>query len=156
MRQLARRRCHGLDNVTVTSGPPFAGQEAVDLVTMVAALHHLDPEIAFRETKHILAPGGRLLVVGLAVSDGPRDYLWDATSVLTNPVIGYVTHPWPAPPSDRTPPHPVRDPTLSVREIRNLARRELPGAVLRRRVGFRYTLTWTKPQDVEAEPSRRR
>ncbi|MET0695251.1 MAG: class I SAM-dependent methyltransferase, partial [Propionibacteriaceae bacterium] len=42
MREQATRRCAGLSNVTITGDPWNEGEEPLDLVTMVAVLHHLD------------------------------------------------------------------------------------------------------------------
>jgi SAM-dependent methyltransferase len=39
---------------------------AADLITMVAVLHHLDLDDSLARIPQLLAPGGRLLVVGLA------------------------------------------------------------------------------------------
>jgi hypothetical protein len=41
---------------------------------------------------------------------------------------------------------PVRDPVATVAEIAAAARARLPGAVVRRRLFFRYTLRWDKPR----------
>jgi hypothetical protein len=40
---------------------------------------------------------------------------------------------------------PLRDPENTLREIRIVADRVVPGAVLRRHLFFRYSLTWTRP-----------
>ena len=80
-----------------------------DLVTMVAVLHHLEVEQALHEVHRLLAPGGRLLVVGLAQPHSVVDHLWDSASTLTNPVIGFVKHPWPSPDTDPRPSFPVMD-----------------------------------------------
>jgi SAM-dependent methyltransferase len=56
------------------------------LVTCVAALHHMDPLAALTTMSGLLAPGGVLVVVGLArpaLSDRPRE----AAAVFAN--IGY-------------------------------------------------------------------
>jgi len=41
---------------------------------------------------------------------------------------------------------PVRDPSATVAEIAAAASARLPGTSLRRRLFFRYTLRWDKPQ----------
>jgi hypothetical protein len=41
---------------------------------------------------------------------------------------------------------PVRDATTTLAEIAAAARGPLPGAVIRRRLFFRYTLRWDKPR----------
>lgn len=40
---------------------------------------------------------------------------------------------------------PVKDPALSFDELRTLAASTLPGSVMRRHLGFRHTLSWTRP-----------
>lgn len=137
-----------LPNVEVrwSSIEEVAGEDRFDAITMVAVLHHLDPRTALPAVRRLLRPGGRLLVVGLARVDGVVDTVWDLASMVTNPLIGLVLHPTPVRhPVIRPAAFPTKDPTLSVREVRALLREELPGARLRRRLGFRHTLEWTKP-----------
>lgn len=146
MRVEARRRCAGLANVTITDGDWADGEEDVDVVTMVAVLHHLDVAEALTQVRRRLRPGGRFLAVGLAPPVTARDYAWDAASIVTNPIIGYVTHPWPN--RADAPAHlsvPVRDPTLAFDQLRQLLDQRMPGTVLRHRLGFRHTIAWTKP-----------
>jgi SAM-dependent methyltransferase len=149
MREAADARCARLENVEVTGTPLAALAEdrpgGVDLVTMIAVLHHLDLEDALTQVPDLLAPGGRLLVVGLAPPRTARDQLWDAASIVTNPLIGMVTHPWPAPPGQEEPRIPVKDPTMSFDEVRTRASRILPGLQMRHHLAFRYTLEWEKP-----------
>lgn len=145
MREAAARRCAGLPNVTVDATPWVERAGPYDVITMVAVLHHLDEAAALPVVRRLLAPGGRFLAVGLAPPVTVADHAWDAWSILTNPLIGLAKHPRvsriPAPP----PPYPVRDPTLPLHELRALVERELPGADVRRRVGFRHTIAWTRP-----------
>ncbi|MFB8229216.1 class I SAM-dependent methyltransferase [Cellulosimicrobium sp. NPDC055967] len=137
------------------SGPPShpagpaAGPEGYDAVTMVAVLHHLDLDEALRHARSLLAPGGRLLVVGLARVASARDLAVDVPSALLNPLVGLVKHPRRARPGDPgtdAPGMPVRDPRHTVDEVARTARAHLPGARVRRRLFFRYTLEWTAPR----------
>jgi SAM-dependent methyltransferase len=66
MREAAAARCAGLPNVTVDDTHVDEVTGLVDLVTMVAVLHHLDIEKALSDVRRLLAPGGRFLSVGLA------------------------------------------------------------------------------------------
>ena len=146
MQEQAGVRCAGLANVTVGGGTWPALEEPLDLVTMIAVLHHLDVVEALEEVRRRLRPGGRFLAVGLARPVTLRDHAWEVASVVTNPLIGYVTHPWPADPG-RTPlpTSPVRDSTDSFDQLREVLDRVLPGAVLRHQLGFRHTIAWTRP-----------
>ncbi len=116
-----------------------------DLVVMVAVLHHLDLEPALRQVVELLDDGGRVLVVGLARPATPLDQVWDLASAVLNPIMGLAKHPHVARDRDAAPPFPVADPALSFDEIRAEAQRMLPGACMRRRLFFRYSLEWTKP-----------
>lgn len=146
MREQAARRCAGLPNVTIAGGAWTDGEELYDVVTMVAVLHHLDVAQALRDVRRRLSPGGRFLAVGLAPPRSVRDHAWDIASMVSNPIIGYVKHPWPSK-ADSVPPSPipVRDPTLSFDELRHLLDQVMPGAVIKHRLAFRHTIAWTRP-----------
>ena len=122
-------------------------------ITMVASLHHMDLAEALTDARTLLTPGGRLLVVTLTDPVSTADQIWDVFSVLSNPLIGLVKHPRPVREAPEERPIPVKDPTWSIDELRQEAARSLPGAVIRRREGFRVTLRWRKPGSAPAEIS---
>jgi SAM-dependent methyltransferase len=128
-----------------------------DLITMVAVLHHLDLEDTLARIPGLLAPGGRLLVVGLARVTSLPDLAVDLISAVANPVMGLISHPRPARPAEgpaASPPViPVRDPATTLAEIAAAARARLPGAAVRRRLFFRYTLRWDKPPVTDVRQS---
>jgi SAM-dependent methyltransferase len=121
-----------------------------DLITMVAVLHHLDLDDTLARIPALLAPGGRLLVVGLARPDSLADLAFDVVSGAANPVMGMIKHPRPARLPQRTPEAqpvmPMKDPATTLAEITKAAGAHLPGSTVRRRLFFRYTLRWDKPQ----------
>jgi SAM-dependent methyltransferase len=132
-----------------------AGSGEADLITMVAVLHHLDLDDTLARVPGLLAPGGRLLVVGLARVDSLPDLAMDIISAAANPVMGLIKHPRPARPSDGPsggPVIPVRDPATTLAEIAAAASARLQGAAIRRRLFFRYTLRWDKPSATAAPP----
>lgn len=151
---VARERFAGDPAVTVRHGrfEDVPADGSFDVVTMVASLHHLELEPALHHAAGVLAPGGRLLVVGLARLGAPRDLAVDLVSSFANPVVGLITHPRPvtredAAPADDGPRVPVRDARETYGEVRAAARRVLPGVRFRQRLFFRYTLEWTCPTD---------
>lgn len=146
MRQASMARCAGLSNVTVDTTPLEQVSEGKDVVTMIAVLHHLDLAHALRQVSRILKPGGRFLCVGLARPASAADQLWDVASMLTNPVIGFVKHPWVAQPGKANPPVPTKDPNYTLTQIHDAVRETMPRAVIRRHLGFRHTIEWTKPR----------
>ncbi len=127
-----------------------AGDGRADLITMVAVLHHLDLDDALARIPRLVAPGGRLLVVGVARPDSLADLAFDVVSAAANPVIGMIKHPQPVRPPERTPDAqpvvPMMDSTTTFAEIAKAARAHLWGSTVRRRLFFRYTLLWEKPR----------
>jgi methyltransferase family protein len=75
------RRC-GFEQVAAAGGDGEA-----DLITMMAVLHHLDLDDTLAQIPGLLAPGGRLLVVGLARVNSLPDLAVDLISAAANPVM---------------------------------------------------------------------
>ncbi|MFF5011535.1 class I SAM-dependent methyltransferase [Streptomyces phaeochromogenes] len=126
----------------------FDGQDPhrrFDAVTLVAVLHHLPLISTLRELRGCLAPGGRLVVVGCYREAGRVDLLASMLSMLLNPVMGLIKHPSraSAPPFHMTAPTTAPQETLG--EIRAAAAQELPGARIRRRLFWRYSLVYDLP-----------
>ncbi len=134
----------GVDNVRVLDGFD-AAEGPYDLVTMVATLHHLDLESTLARCMDLLAPGGRLSVVGLSRPETVADALWVSRSALANLIMGFLRHPVPVAAPPPHPAFPTRDPQETFDEIAVAASVILPGSVLHRRVPFRYTLAWQAP-----------
>ena len=120
--------------------PALRGEVGVfRTVTCVVVLHHLPLEEGLRALSGFVAPGGRLCVVGLAADEGLGDRALSALSVLPN----WVASRWHREVRDIG--VPVAPPRESLREIRAVAARVLPGCRLRRRMYWRYRLTWDRP-----------
>src|SRR4051794_17228738 len=125
-----------------------AADGAFDVITMVAVLHHLDLHDALPRVPRLLAPGGRLLVVGLVRVDSPTDLMIDLVSAVLNPLVGLIKHPRAVRrPSSAPegPVMPVKDPVTTAADVVAAARASLPGCSFRRRLFFRYTLRWERP-----------
>jgi 2-polyprenyl-3-methyl-5-hydroxy-6-metoxy-1,4-benzoquinol methylase len=142
--QVIIRQCDFIDFA------PTAGDGEADVITMVAVLHHLDLADTLARIPRLVAPGGRLLVVGLSRPDSLADLAFDVVSGAANPVMGMIKHPRAVRPSERAvdsqPAVPVMDPATAFAEIAKAARVHLPGSTIRRRLFFRYTLRWEKPR----------
>ncbi|WP_244174880.1 class I SAM-dependent methyltransferase [Streptomyces misionensis] len=113
-----------------------------DVITCVAVLHHLPFTEALTRFRRELAPGGTLVVVGCARDEDVRGVV----SLALNPLFGLVKNRGRA--AVRRPvamTAPTRPPGMTFSEIAGQARRLLPGARLRRRFFWRYTLVWQAP-----------
>ncbi|QAY70561.1 class I SAM-dependent methyltransferase [Xylanimonas protaetiae] len=131
---------------------PAAGVRGL---TMIASFHHLAHERGLEATlehaRALLAPGGRLVVVGLARPSVTADYVVDMVSVVLNPLMGLVKRAQgltfrraaPAEAGRNEAGMPVRDPDETYTDVAQAAARVLPGARVRRRLWFRYSLEWT-------------
>lgn len=121
------------------SGFPSANYDAI---TCVAVLHHLPFSAALTRFRAHLAPGGTLVVVGVFRARTLGDHLLGASVVPLNAVTGWLKNkgrPAPRPVSMTARTAPA---TMEFAEIVREARRILPGARLRRRLFWRYTLVW--------------
>lgn len=110
-----------------------------ETVSCVATLHHLPLEPALARLSELVAPGGRLIVVGLAANRSLWDWTLSALAVLPLRVIGALRREMPDVGVV------TRPPRESLAEIRRAAARRLPGARIRRRFYYRYTLIWDRP-----------
>jgi ubiquinone/menaquinone biosynthesis C-methylase UbiE len=121
--------------------------DTYDVVTSIAALHHMDFARALAEMKRVLRPGGRLAVLGLFREVSLIDY---AVSLMAIPANLLRTHIVDQHRASSTMAAPTREPTLSLAQIRESASSSLPGVQVERRLYWRYSLLWRKP----ATPSR--
>lgn len=121
------------DGLTVELGGPF------DLVTCFATLHHMDLQAGLRRLGELTAPGGTLLVVGLADPASALDWVVSAAGVPANRWARRRRGGW-------DPGAPIRDTTHTYGQVRRAARQVVPGARLRRRLYWRYSLVWRAPE----------
>jgi 2-polyprenyl-3-methyl-5-hydroxy-6-metoxy-1,4-benzoquinol methylase len=125
-----------------------AGGGRYDAVTAIAVVHHLPLAGALAHMRSLLAPGGKIVVVGCYRLTTRTDHLVGLAAVPANMIIGYLkaAHATEArvAMSARTAPAQT---TLA--EIRNVAARVLPGARIRRRLFWRYSLTFTDLSTIE-------
>ena len=153
MIRLARERSAGLSGVTfleadflggASCGPLAAG--AYDFVCAVAVVHHVEFERAVEAMIQLLAPGGRLVIIGLARNRTPQDWIISGAGV---PAARFNARRH----GGKTDPDgmPVRMPTMAWGEVHEEARRLLPGCHFRRLLLWRYSLIWDKPTDGRNE-----
>ena len=128
-----------LDDVMDLDLPQRIG--TFETVTCVATLHHLPLEPALVRLSQLVAPGGRLIVVGLAANKRLWDWTLSALAVLPLHVVGALRR------ESSDIGVVTRVPRESLAEIRRAAVRLLPGARTRRRFYYRYTLLWDRPAE---------
>ena len=113
--------------------------ESFDAVVSVATLHHMEPRQGLRRMGQLIRPGGTLVVIGCAGSEGLRDRALDYVSTVAAGAAVARRNVW------KQPSPIVWPPPVSYREMRTHASELLPGSRFRRELLFRYSITWTKP-----------
>ena len=115
-----------------------------DAVVGSAVLHHLPLEEALAALAAAVRPGGVLAMPALPRADLPRELPVEAAAAVLHRAVGlgrWVRGRRDAP----APGMPVRDPELTVREVRRRATAVLPGVRVRRLLFWRYLLVWHRP-----------
>jgi len=109
-----------------------------DFVVCSATLHHMDLEAGLARLAGLTAPGGTLVIVGLARNDSVTDWILSALSILPVRIarVGRGWHEHGA---------PKLDPSETWAQIYAAITTSLPGAVFRRRLYWRYSVVWNKP-----------
>jgi ubiquinone/menaquinone biosynthesis C-methylase UbiE len=131
MLEEARKRVP--DNVELVLGDAMELELAdFDCAVSIATLHHLELAPMLRKLRRALKPGGVLVIHDLA--ECPRWAAWIGERLRKQPA-GETAAAWAA--------HAEHDHFLKMAAIRAVARKELPGARVRRHWNWRYTLVWT-------------
>jgi SAM-dependent methyltransferase len=110
-----------------------------DVVTAVAVLHQLDHTAALGRLAALVAPGGVLLVVGLAASRGLQELARDGFDSIAIRRYTLTRDVW------HTPAPKTWPPPVTYRDVGRLSRAVLPDVEYRRVPHFRYTLRWVNP-----------
>lgn len=116
-----------------------------DVVTALSSLHHLPLRAGLARLAELVRPGGTLAVVGLYRHATLSDLAMAAVASPANALVGAVLAARGRAGKPNDDGMPVRDPETTLAEIRTAAADLLPGAVVRRRVFWRYTLHWRRP-----------
>ncbi|MCF3962804.1 class I SAM-dependent methyltransferase [Streptomyces fuscigenes] len=150
MVRLARERAAEAPNARFVAADFVKGREerasaaeigrGYGFVCAVTVVHHAGFAEAVEAMTSLLAPGGRLVIVGIAADGTPFDRALGLAAVAANPVYRRL--------------HggeggmdgmPVARPTMSWRQVREESKLLLPGRRYRRHLLWRYSLMWDKP-----------
>ncbi|MFJ1756075.1 class I SAM-dependent methyltransferase [Kitasatospora sp. NPDC088134] len=134
---------------TVAAAPEELPPGRHDVITCVATLHHLPFGPALTRFRASLAPGGTLIVLGLYHPHTRSDHLIEAVAVPANLAMAWIRNRGRKAPRPASMTAPTRPATMTFPDITREARRLLPGARLRRRLFWRYSLVWQRPGETD-------
>ncbi|RPE40891.1 methyltransferase family protein [Streptomyces sp. Ag109_O5-1] len=132
-------------NVTFLEGDylddALLGEGSYDFVSAVAVIHHAPFDDAIDRLVSLLAPGGRLVIVGMAFNHTPLDWVISGCGVPASRLNALLRGGKRAPAG-----MPVEDSPMHWGEVRQATAHLLPGRRYRRRLLWRYTAVWDKPR----------
>ncbi|WP_084079405.1 bifunctional 2-polyprenyl-6-hydroxyphenol methylase/3-demethylubiquinol 3-O-methyltransferase UbiG [Demequina sp. NBRC 110057] len=138
---IRRARAQGEESITYLEGDALTDALPAgpyDVVLASASLHHMDLVDGLTRLKSLVAPGGVLLVVGMAKAgavDIPREMAASIVDKGHKLFKGYWDHGspcvWPTP--------------QTYVQVRDEAARLLPGSEFSKKLLWRYTLVWHAP-----------
>jgi ubiquinone/menaquinone biosynthesis C-methylase UbiE len=139
---LQSAQSHGAVGSSFVAGDMLASpfpSATFDMVTSVASLHHVDAVAGLEEMARLLAPGGVLVVIGLARGRYPTDLPIEIAAFAATRVHRWRKGQW-----ETTAPK-MWHPAMTFAGMRKAAAKALPGVHYRRHLLWRYSLVWVKP-----------
>lgn len=111
-----------------------------DVVASVATVHHLpDLREGLRRHADLTAPGGVVVLVGIARPSSVRDHMLSAVGAVQHQWLSRTRNTWEhSAPTIWPPPHTYQD-------VRRAAAETLPGVRWQQFPLWRYALTWHRP-----------
>lgn len=152
MIRIARSRSGAHPNLEYRTGDlsecslPLA---SFDCAAAIATLHHLPLPQALETLAAALRPGGVLLVLDLYRPATVSDWLLKLAALPPDLLLNLRAHRRLRPPAAQRrawAAHARGDVYPTIAEVRSIAKRLMPGAVLRRHLLWRYSLVWRKPE----------
>ena len=116
----------------------FSSETVFDAIIFVASVHHMDMEKALVKARALLSSGGRIIIVGLGKPSTVSDYIIEALRIIPSKVVSL----WHHMSSSEKQNIPVDYHFPTMEEIRNIVKKELPGAKMRYALHYRYLLEW--------------
>ena len=104
----------------------------------MASIHHMDMEKALIKAKSLLSPGGKIIIVGLGKPSSSGDWIIEVMRIIPSKLISLLHHASSSEQQNIT----VNYSFLGMDEIRDIVRKELPGAKMSYGLHYRYLLEW--------------
>lgn len=117
-----------------------------DFICSIATLHHLDQRTLLPKMKHALKPGGVLVVLDLVESKSLIERMLDAAALGVSGSLRLINNGRLKPPAEvrkAWEQHGKHDHYATTGEMRALANELFPGAIVKRRLLWRYSLVYS-------------
>jgi SAM-dependent methyltransferase len=122
--------------------------QVFDCVVSMAALHHMPHDAAVARMQQVLRPGGRLILHDLRASSNVFDEVASLSVLFAEAGKRFVRTGWPFDPRPVRrvwAAHEAHDRYLTLEQVEALVTRLLPGAMVVKHRGWRYTIVWDNP-----------
>jgi SAM-dependent methyltransferase len=125
------------------------GSRRYDYIACIAVIHHMPFRPAISKLRDALAPGGVLAIIGCYREATLADYARDLAAIPAHHAVNAIVKAkarWHgSSPAGQVNTAPVMDPEMTLPKIKREALPLLPGAVIRRRLYWRYSLIYHHP-----------
>jgi len=118
------------------------GEGQYDAVTAIAVVHHLPLGEALTKMHSLVAPGGRIVIIGCYRAATATDYLVDLVASPANMLMGLLNAAG-IREARVAMSAPTAAPQHTLADVRHIAAAVLPGSRIRRRLFWRYSLTYS-------------
>jgi 2-polyprenyl-3-methyl-5-hydroxy-6-metoxy-1,4-benzoquinol methylase len=122
--------------------------DSIDVIITTATAHHLPYEWLLCFANDKLKKGGRLIILDLAKAGSLSDYIIWGAAFLPNIVINLIKNHRLQKDDEHSKEvwqrHGKHDTYMTMKEIKTLADKCIPGAKVKRKLFWRYTLIWEK------------
>ena len=150
MIEKAKERSQGYQNIVYDCADFLEydiAENSCGLITMVACLHHFPMEEALAKAKRCLKRSGRLIVVDMYRPATLGDI---ALALVSGPLntVGMKLFDHPKASAEEMAQwriHATLDTYDTIPHVKEIAKDQLPGAVIHTKLFWRYTLVWVKP-----------
>ncbi len=122
-------------------------EEQFDCIVSLTTIHHLPVVVIFDKIKKALKPGGVFICLDLYRRSTMMDLAVDAVAFVSSPFLRLIKTGKLRPPKEvriAYDEHGKTDTYLTLTGIKRLCENELPGAVIRRHLFWRYSIIWKK------------
>ena len=113
--------------------------QSFDFISALAVLHHLPLDEAVAKVKDLLRPGGTFAVLGL-YKERPAELPLSLMAMYVNRIHVRIKKP-----DAQMVTAPTSPPEMTLPEIKSATAKLLPGRRIRRHLLWRYSMTWSKP-----------